>query len=871
MNSEQLFPADDDLSDEQYAKIREEKKARRQLLEPKIIALVNDPSYKPCKPRQIAERLGLGDDQNSDVRRTVKKLIKEGRLKFGPKHRVHPVKTQSEVANSSTPSSNFDDKPIAKVKLKPNEVIGVYRKTSRAFGFVTPSDYFGGDRAQDIFIPPRKELDASDGDTVRVRVNRERRTDRSNGRVLEVLKRSTHTFVGTYSERGVQGIVTVDGEQFDSPIWVGDAKAKNCRPGDKVIIDMVHFPTPHQAGEAVIVEVLGPRGTPGVDTQTIIAEFGLPGEFPRAAMQEAHRQAELFDDEDFSGRTDFTKKTIVTIDPKTARDFDDAISLERLDNGNWELGVHIADVAHFVQPGTALDDEAYQRGNSIYLPDKVIPMLPEIISNNLASLQPRRNRYTMSVLMEVTPEGEVRHTEWHRGVIKSQYRFTYEEIDDYLADDQSWRERLTTGVFELVRNMHSLAMPMRKRRMRRGSIDLILPEVSIDLDDDGRVAGAHVEEYTESHQVIEEFMLAANEAVAQKLNDLELFYMRRIHESPSEKKLRDLTEFVRHLGISCDSLESRFEIKRIVALSADMPERAAIHFAVLRSMQKAIYSPKEVGHYALASKNYCHFTSPIRRYPDLIIHRMVADLINGKKPKSNFEQLEKWGQHCSATEQRAEQAERELIKLKLLNFLADRIGSKLPGVITGVEAFGVFVQGTELPAEGLLPLELLPPDNYWFDQASRTLSGRRAGNEFRLGDRVTVVVHRVDPDRRQLNFALATDSRTDRSSRSKSTSSTSNRSTGQGSRSEKRPTRRNAEDSQFDHSSTSRKKRQNSESAYDTPRKSKRRSTEQSTARKSTKNASKSLSSKSKKPSSKKSGPPKTGTKKPNNKRPKRR
>ncbi len=744
MNNEPLDESDDQLDDA----AREEKKARRLKLEPKILQLVNDAKYKPAKPRMITSRLGLEQSDLVDVRRAIKQLIRQGRLKFGAKHLVLPAGNPKPAESAKT-----EIVPVAK-REKSNEVIGVFRKTSQAFGFVTPSDYFGRDRAQDIFIPPRQELDASDGDTVRVRVVRERGSNRTSGRIIDVIERSTHTFVGTYRERGTQGIVTIDGDHFPAPVLVGDAKAKNCRVGDKVVIEMVHFPTSEGAGEAVIVKVLGPRGQAGVDTQTIVVEFGLPGEFPKAALDEAHRQATLFNEAELSGRTDFTKKTIVTIDPKTARDFDDAISLEKLDNGNWELGVHIADVAHFVQRGTALDDEAYIRGNSVYLPDMVIPMLPEVISNNLASLQPHRVRYTMSVIMEVTPDGETMHAEWHRGAINSAHRFNYEEIDEYLLDDQPWRDRLSTAVFQLVRDMHELAMPMRRRRMRRGSIDLVLPEVSIDLDENGKVAGAHVEPYTESHQMIEEFMLAANEAVAQKLDDLDLYYIRRIHEPPSEKKLRDLTEFVKHLGISCESLESRFEIKRVVELSNNMPERQAIHFAVLRSMQKAVYSPKEVGHYALASKNYCHFTSPIRRYPDLIVHRMVADLINGNKPIADFDLLQKWGQHCSETEQRAEQAERELIKLKLLNFLSDRIGMELVAFITGVEAFGVFVQGLELPAEGLLPLENLPTDHYDFDGVTRTLQGRRAGNEFRLGDRLTVVVHKVDPDRRQLQFAL---------------------------------------------------------------------------------------------------------------------
>jgi ribonuclease R len=302
--------------------------------------------------------------------------------------------------------------------------------------------------------------------------------------------------------------------------------------------------------------------------------------------------------------------------------------------------------------------------------------------------------------------------------------------------------------------MHSLAMTMRRRRMDRGSFDLSLPDVSIDLDEEGRVAGAHIETYTESHQLIEEFMLAANGAVAQKLFDLELFYLRRIHEPPTEKKLKDLTEFVHHLGVPCESLQSRFEIKRVIELANHMPEKHAINFAVLRSMQKAIYSPKEAGHYALSIDQYCHFTSPIRRYPDLVIHRMVGDLIDNKKPMSDYDVLERIGHQCSEMEQRAEQAERELIKLKLLNFLADRVGSTMEAVVTGVESFGLFVQGTDLPAEGLLPLEFLPADQYNFDAVTRTLQGHRAGNEFRLGDRLQVIVKLVDPDRRILNFAL---------------------------------------------------------------------------------------------------------------------
>jgi ribonuclease R len=728
-------------------------------LEQRILQVVNAPDYQAKKPRTITKLIGLEQDEVVRVRRLIKKMVRDGKLTFGAKHLVLPTKPRK----GETRTRAVD--PLLNRRRHPNEVVGFYRKTSQPFGFVTPKGAKPGDRVADVFIPPRKSADASDGDTVLVRLSsRPDREGRRSGTVVDILERKTVRFVGTYRERGGEGFVFIDNERFEAPVLVGDASAKNGRVGDKVIVEMVRFPSGRASGEAVIVQVLGPRGTPGIDTQMIVTEFGLPGEFEHDVVAEAHRRADHFDEADHSDRTDFSTKTIVTIDPKTARDFDDAISLERLANGHWELGVHIADVSHFVRKGSVLDREAYARGNSVYLPDKVIPMLPEIISNNLASLQPHRPRYTMSVLIELTADGQYVDATWHRGVIRSAHRFNYEEIDEYLADDVPWRDRLEPDVFRLVRDMHSLAMIMRRRRMDRGSIDLILPEVEIDLDENGHVSGAHVEEYTESHQVIEEFMLAANEAVAMKLDDLNITYLRRIHEPPNEKKLHDLTEFVRHVGIVCDDLQNRFEIKRVVTLAKDMPERHAIHFAVLRSMQKAVYSPRQVGHYALASDHYLHFTSPIRRYPDLVIHRMVGDLIDGKRPMDNFDVLEKIGGHCSEMEQRAEQAERELIKLKLLNFLADKVGERLEAFVTGVEVYGLFVQGVDLPAEGLLPLDSLPPDNYVYDSLARSLIGRKRGNQFRLGDRLEVVVAMVDPDRRLLQFGFGKATRTERRS-----------------------------------------------------------------------------------------------------------
>lgn len=716
-------------------------------LQQRVLDHVNDENYKPVKPRVIAKQLKLSDDQLRDLKRVIKRLVKRGQLAYGPKHLVLKSATG---------------------KPRNDEVMGRFSRASGGYGFVTvtPDASSGPDDVpqDDIYVPQSRTLDASSGDVVRVRMTASRQRGRlkTSGRIIEVIDRRTHRFVGTYHERDEYGFVNIDGNQFESSVLVGDASARAARVGDKVVVEMVRFPGlsrggNFQPGEAVIVQVLGDRGKPGVDTLTIIAEFGLPGEFSSEVLDDARDRAEEFDESIDDQRTDFTGETVVTIDPKTARDFDDAISLKRLDNGHWLLGVHIADVSHFVQPNTELDNEAFRRATSVYLPDRVIPMLPEVISNNLASLQPDRVRYTMSALIELSDEGVPISTEMHRGAIKSCHRFTYEEIDDYLQDDGPWEKRLEPDVFRLVRDMHALAMTMRGRRMDRGSFDLIIPEVEIDLDDDGRVCGAHTRQQTESHQVIEEFMLAANEAVARHLVDLELYLMRRIHESPSPVKLADLKTMLADLGYKSGNIQSRFELKRIIEEARDTPSGPAVHFAILRAMQKAIYSPRELGHYALASDAYCHFTSPIRRYPDLIIHRMIGALVDGKKPASSFGRLQQLAGHCSEMEQRAEQAERELIKLKLINFLRERIGMEMDATITGVEPFGLFAQGVELPASGLIAVDSLPHDRYFFDRGTRTLQGYRAGNRFRLGDSVRIRVVNADPDRREIEYALVTD------------------------------------------------------------------------------------------------------------------
>jgi ribonuclease R len=697
----------------------------------RIMSLVSGADYRPITLKAMSRRLKVTEEEYVDFRATVKRMVTEHVLGLTKDKRL--------------------ELPEARTGL----VVGLFRRSAKGFGFVRP--HGGTGKSDHIYIPIEASGDASSGDEVAVKlIKRPRRAGfNREGKIVEIVARATGVFVGTYFESGRDAFVRVDGTTFHGPIYVGDPGAKGARPGEKVAIEIIRYPSAIQQGEGVVTEVLGERGQPGVDTLSVIRAFGIPDTFDDTVLDEAREQGAKFNEEDIGTRRDLRELLTVTIDPATARDFDDAISLFRDDNGHWSLAVHIADVSHFVPEGSALDRSAKHRGTSVYLPDRVIPMLPEILSNSLASLQAGRTRYTLSAFLDFNPEGILTAKEFARTAIRADYRFSYEQALGVMKDLGERPEGVTDEVAAMLKRMLQLAMILRKRRFERGALELSLPEVKISLGEHGEVSGAGLAEHDESHQVIEEFMLAANEAVAETLTSRGLEFLRRTHADPEPQKLMEFAEFVRSLGVAIDLPQSRFELQRVLRETVGRPEEYAIHYGMLRSLKQAIYTPEAEGHYALASEDYCHFTSPIRRYPDLQVHRQLIGMLEGKRSPVRADALTQLGEHCTKTERRAEAAEREIIKVKLLTYLEGHVGETFPAVVVGVEDFGFFCRLLALPAEGLIHVTSLADDYYYLEEGTHTLVGRRSGKRYRLGDRLQVRVAHVDVDRRDLGLVLA--------------------------------------------------------------------------------------------------------------------
>lgn len=750
----------------------------------RVLRLVSAADYRPLKPKQIAAALGVSPDDYRELKRVIKWLVHQGQLVYGANHLVMRAEgggtsaaaepaarpRRKQVSADLDRQADWDQQDAAgdgaaagNGSAAGDRIIrGRFFGTMGGFGFVRRGDGQPGDETpEDVFVPPGATAGAIDGDLVqlRLRPRSQRRGDEPEGEVQEILERGRRQFTGTFEQREREAVVHLDGVPFSQPLSVGDIRGLPVENDDKLFVEIVRFPSGLDHGEAVILEVLGKTTNPAIDTLTIMRQYGLPESFPEAVLQDARAQADAFvEDQLPDDRRDLTDLLTITIDPADARDFDDAISL-RKDGDHWTLWVHVADVSHFVPTGSALDEEAQRRATSVYLPDRVIPMIPEVISNHLASLQPGRRRLTKTVEIHLRDDGVVTAAEVYNAVIRSDQRFSYEQVDQLLesrqdpAASQILHQRWGATVCQLVLQMHGLAMDMRRRRFRRGSLTLDIPEVKIELDKGGKVKGASIAPYTESHQTIEEFMLAANQAVATWLDDQRLNHLHRIHPQPDRRKLRQLEMFVKDLQLPIKTLESRQEIQRVLDLVAGTPLENAVNLSVLKSMNKAVYSPNAEGHYALNFQHYCHFTSPIRRYPDLTTHRLVQNLIDRRKtPDEAYAVLLRLGFHCSDQERNAAQAERELVQLKLLHYMRKQVGQTIRVIVSRVYADGVIARGIEFPIDGFLPVTSLPSDRYRYERRGQMLVGFKAGNQVRLGDELSVKVAKVDLRERQLIY-----------------------------------------------------------------------------------------------------------------------
>ncbi|HVV01895.1 MAG TPA: VacB/RNase II family 3'-5' exoribonuclease, partial [Verrucomicrobiae bacterium] len=529
------------------------------------------------------------------------------------------------------------------------------------------------------------------------------------------------------------------------------------RPGDKVVVELRPWQNRHTNPEGEIIEVLGPPDAEGVDMLSVIRQYGLQLHFPKKVLQEARSFGHEVSQAEIAGRLDCRNHPVITIDPEDAKDFDDAICLQRAEHGDWTLWVHIADVSHYVKPGTALDEEAARRGNSTYLVDRVIPMLPEALSNELCSLKPRVERLTKCVEFLLSPEGEVRRARFHSAVIRSQHRYNYKEAFEILK--RAPRDSLE----RMLHDANALAQKIRRARFQQGALDLDFPETKVRLDEEGKVLRIEKVENDISHQLIEEYMLLANEAVAGRLMQMNRPAFYRIHEAPDEQRLREFREEVLGHHIPCGNLTNRREVQKLLQRLNTLSIGAALKVGFLKSLMRARYSMEPLGHYGLAKKRYTHFTSPIRRYADLVVHRALF-----QKPgeKLSTEPPAEVVDHISETERNSDDAERDSRDVKMFAFLNAQLQSPNPprytATVTDVRNFGFFVDVTGLGMSGLVPVSQMGDDFYQFDPSRAQLVGRRGRRVFKLGDKVDVQIAKVDTFKRQVDFKIAQDGQKER-------------------------------------------------------------------------------------------------------------
>lgn len=631
-----------------------------------------------------------------------------------------------------------------------NTITGTLQITKAGYGFVVVD----GGNIKDVFIAERNMGTAFTGDKVEVYIFATQKGKNIEGQIINVIKRKRESIIGTLKKSKTLYFIQPDDSEIHKDIYIDQKKLMKAKPGDKVSVGEIEWSDPKLNPVGVITEVLGKAGNYKTEILSIAKEFGLPNRFPAAMLSELEAYSFKITPAEIKKRIDYRKKTVFTIDPVDAKDFDDALSIELLENGNYSVGIHIADVSHYVHHKSALDKEALLRGNSVYLVGNVIPMLPEILSNNVCSLVPNEDRLTYSVIVEITKRGKLCDYQIKKTIIKSKRRFTYDEVQEIIEGaDGDFKDDVLL--------LHKLALTLRKKRIREGSIEFSSDEVKFELDEDGTPVNAYVKEIKESNNLVEEFMLLANQIVAKHIaagrKNAEKPFVYRVHDKPDKDKIAEFARFVKTLGYPFDpnSAKSSMQFQKLIESVRGHDEEVLINELAIRSMAKAVYSAQNIGHYGLGFSYYTHFTSPIRRYSDLIVHRMLHIYNDtAEKMPYTFADLQGICEHISQTERSAVDAERYSVKMMQIAYMKKHLGDEFEGIISGIVHFGFFVKLKDTLAEGLIRLKDLDDDFYVFDEKRYSFIGKSTKKHYRLGDVVKVKLIRIDEERAELDFII---------------------------------------------------------------------------------------------------------------------
>lgn len=697
-----------------------------------ICDLICDEMYVPMKFKELAMFLQVPREQREELREVLKILEAEGKIYLSKRGKY--------------------------CKGEAKHLTGVYLANPRGFGFVTTEE-----DSRDVFISEDDRNGAFDGDRVEFVIIREPDSRRREGRIVKILSRGIVRVVGIYRKKAKQnyGFVIPDDQKFDQDIFISDEKSKGAVDGHKVVAELTSYGEEGKKPEGKVIEILGHINDPGVDIMSIVRGYDLPVEFSEKLLNQADRVAKAVSDADMQGRRDLRNWQMVTIDGEDAKDLDDAVSLTR-EGENYVLGVHIADVTNYVQENSAIDREAKERGTSVYLVDRVIPMLPHRLSNGICSLNAGEDRLALSCIMTVNPKGNVIGHEIAETVIRVDERMTYTGVKKILEDHDPAETQKYRELLPMLEQMQELSQILRERRQRRGSIDFDFPEAKIILDDKGQPVEIMPYDRNVATKIIEDFMLLANETVAEDYYWQEIPFVYRTHEAPEEDKIRTLAAFINNFGysmhIGANEIRPK-EIQKLLARAEDTPEETLICRLALRSMKQARYMPENVGHFGLAANYYTHFTSPIRRYPDLQIHRIIKDNLRGRMNEKKIEHyqciLPEVTKHSSEMERRADEAERETMKLKKVEYMQQYVGEEFEGVISGMTKWGMYV---ELPntVEGMVHVTNMTDDHYDYYDDRYEMIGVHTNKTYKLGQKVRVRVIGTDRFLRTIDFEIET-------------------------------------------------------------------------------------------------------------------